>query len=108
MTQVRAKGLAADANDTTVAAPERQATPGPWVVVKDDDVSIRRPFSIRGDEHELIAVGIWDEHMEGEPIANAHLMSAAPELLEALVSHVDYPVVLMLPQNYLVDTHLAS
>ena len=58
-----------------------EMTPGPWEVIPGD--TIRRPRLIRASGF-TIAECFWNEHMEGEPEANARLIAAAPELLAAL------------------------
>lgn len=66
----------------TNSTPDRIAhTPGPWEV-RSGDV-IRRPHWIRGGGHTIAEV-FWDEYFdEGDPAANAALIAAAPDLLDA-------------------------
>ena len=76
-------GLAAGENDTTAAAPQRQAfTPGPW--------SVSTEFGAFGDvvdaDGGYLAMAqqrAEDHGVENQPTrqANAHLIAAAPELL---------------------------
>jgi len=62
-------------------------TQGPWVVVDEDETSIR----INGAQGEWVADccdGHYDDegefHRTTESLPNAHLIAAAPELFEAL------------------------
>lgn len=69
-------------------------TPGPWLFVAEgtecDGVNVR--YSVSSEDATSIASGQSQEHMadisgailEGECIANARLIAAAPELLAAL------------------------
>ena len=61
---------------------ELKHTPGPWSVVANGGHS----YTIRGSRNEAICdTSIWlhsDPHSESR--ANAHLIAAAPDLLEAL------------------------
>lgn len=60
-------------------------TPGPWHVVEemDDDGDVL--YSIEADN-----VPVADIYRKAEHEANARLIAAAPELLEALMSILDY------------------
>jgi hypothetical protein len=49
-------------------------TPGPWKVMGEDVVLMR-------DEREVVA---WVGDIDGQMIDNAHLIAAAPDMLEAL------------------------
>ena len=49
-------------------------TPGPWKVMGEDVVLMR-------DEREVVA---WVGDIDGQMTDNAHLIAAAPEMLEAL------------------------
>lgn len=65
-------------------------TPGPWRVSPDHPTIIRRDFQPISDEGELIGSACGHTNSgfypsEEESIANARLISAAPELLAALV-----------------------
>lgn len=63
-------------------------TPGPWEVVEDtqdEDITIQADI---GDETVDVALvygaPLLEDGSENEDIANAHLIAAAPELLECL------------------------
>lgn len=69
-------------------------TPGPWVVIIDDDGNplSGRPSVVASDELDCVIIH-WDGFVQtywrsargdGEIHANARLISAAPELYEAL------------------------
>jgi hypothetical protein len=49
-------------------------TPGPWKVMGEDVVLMR-------DEREVVA---WVGDIDGQMIDNAHLIAAAPDMLEAM------------------------
>jgi hypothetical protein len=82
---------------------ESKHTPGPWVVIEDHpqnacaEVVAERDFfncgictlySGESDDAKCDPVtGIWGDHPERR--ANAHLISAAPDMLEALRRCVD-------------------
>lgn len=58
-------------------------TPGPWVVV-EADVPPFGSFAIRNDHEAPGGLAITVGGLGEEERANAHLIAAAPELLEAL------------------------
>jgi len=72
-------------------------TPGPWEIEEHYHFGYRW---ISGPEHSQLAQVVWcmeDEDRSPECEANAHLIAAAPELLEALekvftVMNDDMPV----------------
>lgn len=69
-------------------------TPGKWVVEKSS-AEIRRPFWITGNDDDgcmicSVVSNIYDERIEiEEAMANARLIAAAPELLEACYAVID-------------------
>ena len=65
-------------------------TPGPWEVVDGRRIGVILPNAIGGgyDSH-CIAVTQESAHINAE--ANARLIAAAPELLEALKAIKDHP-----------------
>jgi len=59
-------------------------TPGPWEIKAHSDLCYR---NISGPEHLALAQVVWrveEEDRSPDCEANAHLIAAAPELLEAL------------------------
>lgn len=60
-------------------------TPGPWVVDSGEALSVRAPHGgIVAQLHHLKGRhGMGGRLPDGEAVANAHLVAAAPELLEA-------------------------
>ena len=75
-----------------------QHTPGPWEIWPDFDEEGENGSSIIGTNGDPLAVTISDRYSED---ANAHLIAAAPELLEALEMIAnDYA--------YLLETKLSS
>ena len=64
-----------------------KGTKGDWMLVEANDIS---PAEIRTEGHIFIAEIQGDFNVtKSEDAANAHLISAAPELLEALSGIVD-------------------
>jgi len=68
-------------------------TPGPWSVWKKSlDPAGREDWAILSSENRIIAEAFWkvetDEYMPAE--ANARLIAAAPELLEALEAMAEW------------------
>lgn len=63
---------------------EMKHTPGPWRVVVDDSASQVTGFPcIEADNYQVVGTeGMYDD-IETD-FANAHLIAAAPDLLEAL------------------------
>ena len=61
-------------------------TPGPWRYRKGDNLSC--PYVIRGTEGGFAVMGLSRSREE----ADARLIAAAPELLEALQEIVDFPM----------------
>jgi hypothetical protein len=63
-------------------------TPGPWLAQGDDGCTIT-PF-VAGDR--LVKIGEWHEGrgMGSAAAANVRLIAAAPDLLEALKTLLDY------------------
>jgi hypothetical protein len=65
-----------------------QHTPGPWWIDRADDVDLPNHVGISAEKHGLLAQVVW--RMEGDERsprreANARLIAAAPDLLEALL-----------------------
>ena len=74
-----------------------QHTPGPWILTTEptEVEGVNVHFSIDSHTHISICGGQSQEHMkdaiyEDECRANARLIAAAPELLEALKELVEY------------------
>lgn len=68
------------------------STPGPWTDNKKDHGEPYQPIDINGRFHHVCTIWIDDAPVEDfnrEQRANAHLIAAAPELYEALVSAVE-------------------
>ena len=66
-------------------------TPGPWRLDHSDDVELRNHVGISSESHSLLAQIVWkmdDDERSPSCEANAHLIAAAPDLLEALQSIV--------------------
>lgn len=68
-------------------------TKGPWAVLTPNPLWCGRPiddYAITVDDHDTwICTGpTWDEDKHDESLANARLIAAAPELLEALLGVV--------------------
>lgn len=61
--------------------PQFKGTPGPWLATYDSGPS-NWIIDVIDDEEQLVAHVIPDDEIESE--ANARLIAAAPELLEAL------------------------
>lgn len=64
-------------------------TPGPWRLIDEtgDELAITTDDRMDCNCVEIVAVAIgWDEPLESEQQANARLIAAAPELLEALLA----------------------
>lgn len=62
-------------------------TPGPWWIDHADDVDLPNHVGISSESHGLLAQVVWkmDNHKRTPSCeANASLIAAAPELLEAL------------------------
>ena len=67
-------------------------TAGPWWIEKTDAVDLPNHVGISSDKHGLLAQVVWCmEEDERTPVceANANLIAAAPELLEALEKIID-------------------
>jgi hypothetical protein len=62
-------------------------TLGPWRLDHSDAVDLRNHVGISSESHSLLAQIVWkmdDDERSPSCEANAHLISAAPDLLEAL------------------------
>jgi hypothetical protein len=81
-------------------------TPGPWRVSDENKTIVRRDYTMIGDRSgELVASALAYPNSGFMPdyeaaMANARLIAAAPELLEALLAAVDevngtYPFVFL-------------
>lgn len=70
---------------------EHKFTPGPWEMVGDDRWSSSgfRIVDGQDNEVEIAATGAWGPEYSAEEEANARLMTAAPDLLEALEEVMD-------------------
>ncbi len=74
-----------------------QHTPGPWIITSCLDYCVESKSKYEaGDEPSLVAICgsiDWENHeeMQDEWEANAHLVSASPDLLGALESIVGQP-----------------
>ena len=69
---------------------EFKGTPGPWEV--EDNGYFYDINAVRGTVGNVCSSASWfdnDEHRGPVAMANAHLIAAAPELLEALTSTLD-------------------
>lgn len=73
---------------------EAKHNPGPWEAVKIKEGLFHIHYG-RGERHNPVPLAILDHHRDGyEPVrtittpANAHLIAAAPEMLEALKEFV--------------------
>ncbi|MFG1304208.1 hypothetical protein V5F34_08715 [Xanthobacter autotrophicus] len=63
-------------------------SPGPWVVRSEDRFSLVARCEVL-TEGGLSIAGIWHHIPEDPAEANAHLISAAPDMLEALKECLD-------------------
>jgi hypothetical protein len=62
-------------------------TPGPWKIDHDDDIDLPNHVGISAETHSLLAQVVWkmdDDERSPSCEANARLIAAAPDLLEAL------------------------
>lgn len=67
-------------------------TPGPWLLIDatDDEIAITTDARMADDIVPIVEVQIgWDEPLESEQRANARLIAAAPDLLEACQGLLD-------------------
>ena len=62
-------------------------TPGPWRAVTPEN-GHRRPTQIRSDRNSIASTAFAPDLSTDEIIANARLIAAAPELLEAVYSAI--------------------
>lgn len=60
-----------------------QHTPGPWEIEGQFDDELGVEIVNRGEERYICEVAPFTEEWTDEEIANAHLIAAAPDLLEA-------------------------
>jgi hypothetical protein len=70
---------------------EAKHTPGPWWIETGPDVDLINHVGISADDHSMLAQAVWKmDDDERSPMceANAHLIAAAPDLLDALQSIV--------------------
>lgn len=66
-------------------------TPGPWSIITSETCDLYA--GIESDDFSIVVIGYPEEDDDGgvrgktpeEALANAHLIAAAPELLEALI-----------------------
>jgi len=61
-------------------------TPGPWRLDHSDAVDLRNHVGISSESHSLLAQIVWkmdDDERSPSCEANAYLIAAAPDLLEA-------------------------
>ena len=70
-------------------------TKGPWALLLPHDLWVGRPiddWAITVDDHDTwICTGpTWDAEHSEESAANARLISAAPDLLEALIDVIGW------------------
>jgi hypothetical protein len=69
---------------------ERKHTPGPWEVHYGTIVEVGNRYSLRClESHEMTDDGKFSSALFDETRANARLIAAAPELLEALADLAD-------------------
>lgn len=70
---------------------EFKGTPGPWLVteIDDDDLSEQSSTMIAAGDTVIACVGPSVHTLLGIDKNNAHLIAAAPELLEAVIKCVD-------------------
>ena len=64
-------------------------TPGPWIVYQPESIHIcyegeDNPATIRAGGTHVATIPGMRPHLTGNRLANAHLISAAPDLLAAL------------------------
>jgi len=62
-------------------------TPGPWVAIPGSHGN--QYCTVYGAERGIAVVRDLDHYRKGESEANAHLIAAAPELLDALETMLD-------------------
>jgi hypothetical protein len=75
-----------------------QHTPGPWSIITSDTCDLYA--GIESDNFSIVVIGYPEEDDDGgvrgrtleEATANAHLIAAAPDLLEALEAVMPYIV----------------
>lgn len=68
-------------------------TPGPWWIESGPDIDLRNHVGISASRHGLLAQVVWkmqDDDRSPRCEATAHLIAAAPDLLEALEKFVKY------------------
>jgi hypothetical protein len=63
-----------------------QHTPGPWEI-RDSEV-LGGPFGYCIDTDSFVVAEVYDDATELPALANARLIAAAPEMLEALYQYV--------------------
>lgn len=62
-------------------------TPGPWEIEHAEDIDLPNHVGISADKHSLLAQVVWkmeDDERSPHCEANARLIAAAPDLLDAL------------------------
>lgn len=63
-------------------------TPGPWIISNTDRVTIKDNSGHTSDASDIAYINDekenWGDYYDGDWTANARLIAAAPELLEAL------------------------
>jgi hypothetical protein len=61
-----------------------KTTPGPWTAHHRIDLLTKAEAAIYGPDGDMVAMVYSNLGLDGDPMATARLIAAAPELLEAL------------------------
>ena len=73
---------------------EAKHTPGPWTTDEDDHDAPHQDIKIKAGKHRTVCT-VWIDDapvrdFNAEQQANAHLIAAAPDLMEVVVAYIDH------------------